>query len=43
MKNTALLALALAVVPGLAAAEITVTGGATLTYGKLDGASARVI
>jgi hypothetical protein len=38
MKNTALLALALAVVPGLAAAEITVTGGATLTYGKLDGA-----
>ena len=38
MKKTALLALALAVVPGLAAAEITVTGGATLTYGKLDGA-----
>lgn len=38
MKNTALLALALAVVPALASAEITVTGGATLTYGKLDGA-----
>ena len=38
MKNTALLALALTVVPALASAEITVTGGATLTYGKLDGA-----
>jgi hypothetical protein len=38
MKDTALLALALAVVPGLASAEITVTGGATLTYGELDGA-----
>ena len=38
MKNKALLTLALAVVPGLASAEITVTGGATLTYGELDGA-----
>ena len=38
MKNKALLTLALAVVPALASAEITVTGGATLTYGKLDGA-----
>jgi hypothetical protein len=37
MKNNALLALALVMVPGLASAEITVSGGVTLTYGKLDG------
>lgn len=37
MKKNVLLALALAVSPGLAAAEITVTGGLTLSYGKMDG------
>ena len=38
MKNNALLALALAVVPALASAEITVTGGVWAT--SLSGATA---
>lgn len=37
MKNNALLVCALLMVPGFASAEITATGGITLTYGKLDG------